>query len=145
MLIIFAPLVGFFLVWLMFRLATYALPFGVGVWSGFWLLHHDNGYLISIVGGLAAAGIVLGVGQVLFETVRTPAIRLVLVAVFALPAGIAGYNMAYNLARLAAEPGLGLTILSVVAGVSVAFVASTRIASGPASDGVRPIDARDTA
>nr|WP_265269612.1 hypothetical protein [Sphingomonas lycopersici] len=78
MLIILAPLVGLFLLWLMFRLATYALPFAVGTWSAFWLLHHGNGYMLSILGGFALAVIVLAIGQFLFDTVRSPALRVAL-------------------------------------------------------------------
>lgn len=145
MLIILAPLAGLFLLWLMVRLATYALPFAAGVWSAFWLLHHGNTHLISILGGFAAGVAVLATGQVMFATVRSPAIRFTLVGVFALPAGIAGYNLVYSLGRLAAEPGPGLTILSVMGGAGVAIVASTRLANRPAAQSVRAADAGETA
>lgn len=127
MLIILAPLVGLFLVWLMFRLATYALPFAVGTWSAFWLLHHGNGYMLSILGGFALAVIVLAIGQVLFDTVRSPAPRVALGLVFALPAGIAGYNLINGLGRLVADQGLGLTILSWGGGGVIAIIAVQRL------------------
>lgn len=131
MLILLASLAGLFMLWLMFRLATYALPFGAGIWTALWLLHHDNGYLISVVAGFALGVCVLVAGQILFDTVRSPLIRLLLAAIFALPAGVAGYNLVYNLGRLAANPGIGLTILSWIGGAAVAIAASKHLAASP--------------
>lgn len=122
---------GVFIVWLMFKLATYALPFAVGIWSGFWLLHHDNGFLISIVGGFSLAIFVLALGQILFFAARSSAVRLVLIAVFALPAGIAGYNLIYSFGRLAADPGISLTVLSATGGLFIAIAASRQLAASP--------------
>src|SRR3546814_3387163 len=62
--------------WLLFTLAIYALPFFAGVTVGMWAYGTGAGWPGSIVVGLLAAGLMLGVGQFLFAFVDRKSTRL---------------------------------------------------------------------
>src|SRR3546814_12408118 len=57
---------GLYLLWLLFRLAVYALPVASGISLAFWMRDHDYGYLAAILGGFAAGVAVLVIGPFLF-------------------------------------------------------------------------------
>lgn len=121
--------VGLYLLWLLFRLAVYALPVASGISLAFWLRDHDYGYLAAILGGFAAGVAVLVVGQFLFTAIRSPIVRLAIALLFAIPAGIAGYHAVQGVIGLAIEPGMMLSTLSWIGGVTIAFTAWIRLAS----------------
>src|SRR3546814_3063469 len=83
---------GLYLLWLLFRLAVYALPVASGISLAFWMRDHDSGYLAAILGAFAAGVAVLVIGQFLFTVIRSPIVRLAIALLFAIPAGIAGYQ-----------------------------------------------------
>lgn len=49
--LVFGLFAGLYLLWLLFRLATYALPGAAGISLAFWMRDHDYGYLAAILGG----------------------------------------------------------------------------------------------
>jgi len=61
--------IGFFC-WLLFTLAVFALPFFAGLSAGTWAWHTGAGWLVAIIVGIVAAGLTLGIGQLLFVIVR---------------------------------------------------------------------------
>lgn len=119
---------GLYLVWLVFRLAVYALPVAAGISVAFWMRDHDYGYLAAILGGFAAGVAVLVVGQFLFTLIRSPIIRLAIALLFAIPAGIAGYHAVQGVVGLAINPGAMLSSLSWIGGVTIAVTAWIRLA-----------------
>lgn len=120
---------GLYLLWLLFRLAVYALPVASGISLAFWMRDHDYGYLAAILGGFAAGVAVLVIGQFLFTVIRSPIVRLAIALLFAIPAGIAGYHAVQGVIGFAIDPGVMLSTLSWIGGVIIAVTAWIRLAS----------------
>ena len=120
---------GLYLLWLLFRLAVYALPVAAGISVAFWMRDHDYGYLSAVLGGFAAGVAVLIVGQFLFTVIRSPIVRLAIALLFAIPAGIAGYHAVQGVIGLAIDPGVMLSTLSWIGGATIAVTAWIRLAS----------------
>lgn len=120
---------GLYLLWLLFRLAVYALPVASGISLAFWMRDHDYGYLAAILGGFAAGVAVLVIGQFLFTVIRSPIVRLAIALLFAIPAGIAGYHAVQGVIGLAIDPGMMLSTLSWIGGGIIAVTAWIRLAS----------------
>src|SRR3546814_6447914 len=97
---------GLYLLWLLFRLAVYALPVASGISLAFWMRDHDYGYLAAILGGFAAGVAVLVIGPFLFKVIRSPIVRMAIALLFAIPAGIAGYHTVQGVIGLAIDQGM---------------------------------------
>ncbi|EZP68888.1 hypothetical protein BV96_04122 [Sphingomonas paucimobilis] len=119
---------GLYLLWLLFRLAVYALPVAAGISVAFWMRDHDFGYLAAL-GGFATGVVVLVVGQFLCTVIRSPIVRLAIALLFAIPAGIAGYHAVLGVIGFAIDPGVMLSTLSWIGGVIIAVTAWIRLAS----------------
>ncbi|MBO9378080.1 hypothetical protein GG804_15010 [Sphingomonas histidinilytica] len=120
---------GLYLLWLLFRLAVYALPVAAGISVAFWMRDHDYGYLAAALGGFAAGAVVLVVGQFLFTVIRSPIVRLAIALLFAIPAGIAGYHAVQGVIGFAIDPGMLLSTLSWIGGFIIAVTAWIRLTS----------------
>lgn len=127
--LVFGLFAGLYLLWLLFRLATYALPVAAGISLAFWMRDHDYGYLAAILGGFAAGVAVLIIGQFLFTIIRSPIVRLAIALLFAIPAGIAGYHAVLGVVGLAIDPGVMRSSLSWIGGGIIAVAAWIRLAS----------------
>lgn len=108
--------------WLMFTLAVYALPFWIGLSAAFWLHADNHGLLVAIIGGLAAAGLVAALGEVVFARVRSVPLRLAIGLVYTIPAGLAGFHMTSGVAALT---GAGETAALILAGLGALAVGAT--------------------
>ena len=102
--------------WLLFNLAVYALPFFVAMTVGYYLHGTDTGIIAVIVGAFLAGGFTLALGQVAFATIRSVPIRLVLGALYAIPAGLAGFHAIKGLSAIG---GAGETWALVYAGIII--------------------------
>src|SRR5580658_4777974 len=91
--------IGFFC-WLLFTLAVHALPFFAGLSAGLAAFHSGAGVIGALVVGVLAGGATLAIGQIAFATVRTPLIRALIGLLYAVPAGIAGYQASLGLAEI---------------------------------------------
>lgn len=69
------------------------------------------------------------VGQILFDTVRSPVVRLAVGSLYALPAGFAGYHAVYGVGGLILDQGVVLAMLSGIGAVLIGATAWPRIAS----------------
>ena len=85
-----------FLCWLVFTLAVNALPFFAGVSIGMLALDNGASTLGATVVGVSAAACTLIAGRFLFVASRSPVIRGLIAAVFAVPAAVAGYHVVYG-------------------------------------------------
>lgn len=133
---IFAPLilfVGLYFLWLMFNVATYALPFYAGLTTFFWLHNAGQGFVASIIFAIFAAGVTLGVGQVAFHGSASTTVRTVFAALFTLPAAVAGFQLVRGFGSLLMNDGAGLMILSAIGGIVVGAIAWTRLATPSAN------------
>ena len=116
--------------WVLFSLAVYALPFFVAVTVGHALYTSE----VSLIGAIAAAFIAgaatLILGQIAFATIRSMPIRLALGALYALPAGIAGFHAIKGLSGMGSAgetwtlvfAGIGAAIISITAWARVAVL-----------------------
>ena len=86
--LILGAVAGLYVLALLFRLASYALPVYAGLTCAFLLLRHDVGHLGAILGGLSAGIATLLTGQGLIAFVRSPLLRVGIAFLFAIPGGI---------------------------------------------------------
>ncbi|UCI05225.1 hypothetical protein [Mesorhizobium sp. B1-1-8] len=125
--------IGFFC-WLLFTLAIFALPFFSGVSTGMWAFNVGAGWLGAIVVGALAAGLTLGLGQLLLNVVRPLWARLAIALVFVAPAAIAGYHATHGIVKHAMPSATWQIVFSVVGAVAVGVTAFVRVAGMTAAD-----------
>jgi len=115
--------------WLIFNLSIYALPLFIGV-SAASLAHRTGAGLFgSAILGLIAGAMTFGVGQAAFSVTRSVLARAVLVAIFAIPAAVAGYYSTQGIVALCV-PGAGWReAFSAVGGFVIGLVAFRRLAA----------------
>lgn len=134
---------GLYMLWLLFSLAVHALPIATGISLALWMLGRGLGYPAAILGGFVGGVAVLVAGQLLLAHTRSPVIRLGIVFLFIVPAGIAGYHAVHGIAGFAIEPGAMLSLLSWVGAIMIAGTAWMQLTSqavtGPASNDVAEI------
>jgi hypothetical protein len=103
--------------------AIYALPFMVGLTAFQWVYATEAGFVMS---GLAALGAALASVALVIAVVgiaRNPAVRLFALAVFAIPAFIAGYALIYGILKNATDSAILLNSVGITAGVIVGIAA----------------------
>lgn len=104
-------------------LAIYALPFMVGLSAFQWVYATKVGFLWSGLAALTAAlaSVVLVIAVV--GIARNPAIRLIALAVFAVPAFIAGYALIYGIMKHGTDSAILLNSVGIVAGLIIGIAA----------------------
>ncbi|WP_298196671.1 hypothetical protein [Novosphingobium sp.] len=122
-LLILGAVAGLYMLALLFRLASYALPVYTGIGCAFLLLRHDYGHLAAIAGGLSAGISTLLLGQYLIALVRSPLLRSGIALLFAIPAAIAGFQAAHALGSLATDDGALLAVFGSIAALATSFSA----------------------
>ena len=118
-----------FLCWLLFSLAIYALPFFVAVTVGYYAFENGAGPIGAIAVALFAGAVALILGQVAFATIRSPTIRLTIGALYALPAGVAGFHAVKGLSETVSAGETWPLIFASISAVIVGATAWVRIAS----------------
>ncbi|WP_068077361.1 hypothetical protein [Novosphingobium lentum] len=128
--------IGFFC-WLLFTLAVFALPFFVGVSAATWAYDTGAGWLGAILVGLVAAGLTLGLGQVLLMIVQPLWARLLIALAFVAPAVLAGYHATHGIVKHTMPSEIWQMAFSIVGAIAVGVTAFFRIAgmAVPASTG----------
>ncbi len=122
---------GFYMLWLIFNLATYALPFYVGLGFCLWFHGNGHGFLPSIALGFLAGVATLTAGGILFQATGSPLIRGGIAALFAIPAGFAGYQAVHSVVGLAIANGVILSAISGIGALAIAGTAWRRITAMP--------------
>lgn len=122
------PLV-FFLCWLLFTLAVYALPVFAGVSTALWMHQGGSGIVAALLTGLAAAVATLLAGQLLFALARSALVRLAVALLFASPAAVAGYHAVHGLLALGGTPDVWRQLLAAGAALIVGGCAWGRLAA----------------
>jgi hypothetical protein len=118
---------GFFC-WLLFTLATYALPTFAGLTVGLAAFHSGAGVIGALFVGLLAGGATLALGQLTVASTRTPHIRFVLGLVYAVPAAIAGYHVVFALARIGVPGSVWQIAFAMIGAVVSGCTAFSRLA-----------------
>ena len=118
-----------FLCWLLFTLAVFALPFFAGVTAGSWGYHTGAGWLGAILVGVVAAGLTLGLGQLLLGIVRPLWARLLIALAFVAPAALAGYHATHGIVKHTMPSETWQLAFSVIGAVAVGITAFARVTS----------------
>jgi hypothetical protein len=113
---------------LLFTLAVYALPFFVAVTAGMAAFHSGAGVIGTILVAALAGGATLAIGQIVFATVRSPAIRAAVALLYAIPATMAGYSATHGLAELSMPSAMWQMIFAVIGATCVGCTAFARLA-----------------
>ena len=120
-----------------YTLATYALPLMLGFAAARFAYHTGSGLIGASFIGLIAAAAAFGLFSVLFATLRSPILRLIVALVFAAPAAIAGYALVHGVTYEAISSAIWRQIFCFGGGALVGLSALMRLAG---SSFVRKID-----
>lgn len=101
---------------LAYMLAVYALPFMLGLTAAQFAYHTCASLIGAGLVGLGAAGAAFGVLGLLFDTLRSPILRLIVALVFAAPAAIAGYALVHGLTRESVPSEIWRAIFCLIGG-----------------------------
>ncbi|WP_425105173.1 hypothetical protein [Ancylobacter sp.] len=115
-----------FLCWLLFTLAVFALPLFAGITAGTWAYGTGAGWL-GVVVGLAAARLTYALGQFLFAIVRPIWARLLIAAVFVVPAVAAGFHATHGIVKHTMPSQTWQMVFSIIGAGVVGIVAFVRI------------------
>lgn len=137
--LLFAPLIvigaiGFFC-WLLFTLAVFALPTFTGVYACIWAYHTGAGMLGAAIVGSAAAGATFGIGELLLLVVPWTWARLLIIAVYTIPAVAAGYSATHGISLMVMSSPIWQMIFSVIGAVAAGITALLRISGMTAFTG----------
>lgn len=102
-----------------YKLAIYALPF----WAGLTAAQHawvaGAGVVMSGFAAIAAALLSIALVIVVLGFTKNPVLRLVALAIFAVPAMIAGYAVVHGVAKNAIDSAIMLNLLCGVGGLFI--------------------------
>lgn len=121
------------LCWALFNLAVYALPFFVAVSAGLYLYEAEAGLMVSVAAAFIAGAATLIAGQIAFATIRSVPIRLAIGALYALPAGLAGFHAIKGLSEFGGADETWTLVFAGIGALVVGGTAWARVAalSGP--------------
>jgi hypothetical protein len=106
-----------------YNLAIYALPFMVGLSAAQFVYGAGAGLLMSGFAAISAALLAIGLVIAVLGFAKNPVLRLIALAVFAVPAAIAGYALVHGVAKNAIDPGVALTLLCGTGGFFIGIAA----------------------
>ena len=118
-----------FMIYLLFAAATYVLPIYAGLSAGFAALHANASYTSAMLLGIASALLVIMLGQMAAQLPSGHA-RFAVTLLFAVPAAIAGFQVASALLHLGGVGSWGVA-LSLAAALATGTVAAKRHQSLP--------------
>ncbi len=127
-----------FACWLLYTLATLALPMFAAVSVGLWAHAQGAGVLGALVVGMIVGVLTLLAGQLLFALLRSPLQRLAIGLLFAVPAAFAGYHAVHGVAGIGIESEPWRAALGMVGALFIGGSAWLRVAGG--GDVVRRIE-----
>jgi hypothetical protein len=113
--------------WLIFTLAVYALPFFVAVNVFMMALHGGAGILGAPLAGIAAGGMTLAIARTVFATTRSVIIRVIIAAVFAVPATLAGYQVALAMSQVGVPSLAWREVFAYIGAIFIGGTAWTRL------------------
>ncbi|CAN7653505.1 hypothetical protein HW571_08475 [Agrobacterium genomosp. 3] len=106
-----------------FNFAIYALPFMVGLTAFQHVYGTGGGFLMSGFAATVAALLSIGLVIAVLAFAKNPALRLVALAIFAVPAAIAGYALVYGITKNAIDSTIALNLLGGAGGLFIGIAA----------------------
>ena len=134
-LLIFGAIAALYLVCLAFRAAALALPLYAGLWIAVHLISRGYGHGTAILAGLAAGIFILVAARLIVALVPSGGVRAGIAALFVIPAGLAGYQLAYGIGQLLIDPGPLLVAGSAITALVVAASAANALIVPPGMEG----------
>lgn len=124
------------IVYALFTLAVYALPFFVAVTVGMYVYEAEAGFIAVLAAAFLSGAATLVLGQIAFATIRSGPVRLALGALFALPAGVAGYHAIRGLSEVGGANESWTLVFGSTGALVVGAIAWARVTvlSGPDND-----------
>ncbi len=125
---------------LVLDLLALALPLFVGFSAGMALYHHGAGVAGALLFAILAAGAMVALGQIAFNTARSAAVRGAVGLVYAVPAAMAGHYLALSLAQIViASPEWceALALAGAVAAGAACILSMARLAPPLAETGAQ--------
>lgn len=119
-----------------YTLAVYALPFMLGLTTAQFAYQTGSGLIGAGLVGLVAASVAFSILALLFDTLRSPILRLIVALMFAAPAAVAGYALVHGVTKESVPSEIWRQIFCIVGGGFVGVTALMRLAV--------PTDARST-
>lgn len=113
--------------WLLFNLAVFALPLFAGVSVGLIAMNAGAGPIGGILVGLLVGAATLVVGQLVFTSAPSRAVRLAVAALFAVPAAVAGYHATHGLAAMAIPTEGWRQAFAILGGLVIGLTALARL------------------
>lgn len=110
-----------------YNLAIYALPFMVGLTAAQYAWAAGAGLFMTGFAAIAAAlgAIALVIGVLGFA--KNPALRLIALAIFAVPAAIAGYAIVHGVTKNAVDSAIVLNLLGGTGGLFIGIAAMVNL------------------
>lgn len=108
---------------LAYNFAIYALPFMVGLTAFQYVYASEAGFLMSGLAAIGAALLSVGLVIAVLGFARNPALRLIALAIFAVPAAVAGYALVYGITKNAVDSSIALNLLGGAGGLFIGVAA----------------------
>ncbi len=112
-----------------YRLATYALPFALGLAATRFAYGSGAGIIGAGLVGLIAGMASFAVMALLFATLRTPILRIALALVVMTPAVVVGYALVHGLTAEIVPSPIWRQIFSTIGAISTGVSALARLAA----------------
>jgi hypothetical protein len=112
-----------------YTLATYALPFMMGVTAARFAYDTGSGVIGAGLVGLVAGALAFGLLVFLFASLRPPILRLLVALVFAAPAAMAGYAVVHGVTKEAVPSEIWRQIFCIIGAIFVGVSALMRLAA----------------
>jgi hypothetical protein len=112
---------------LFFTLATYALPFMLGLEVARFAYHTGSGFLGAVLVGIVAGAAVFGLAFLLLGILRSPVLQIVVALVYAAPAVVAGYALVYGITHEYVPSDIWRQLFCIAGGLFVGVSALLRL------------------
>lgn len=106
-----------------YNLAIYALAIMVGLSAAEFVYGAGTGVAMSGLAAIGAALLSIGLVIAVLGFAKNPVLRLIALAVFAVPAAIAGYTLVHGVAKNAIDSGVALNLLCGTGGFFIGIAA----------------------
>lgn len=110
-----------------FNFAVYALPFMVGLTTFQYVFASGAGFWMSALAALGAAILSVGFVLAVLGFAKNPYFRLVALALFAIPATVAGYALVYGITKNAIDSTVALNVLGGIGGLFIGGAAMAHL------------------
>lgn len=108
---------------LAYNLAIYALPFAAGLTAFRYAYAADTGLPMSALAAIGAALTSIALVIAILGFAKNPALRVVALAIFAIPAAIAGYALVHGIAKHMIDSTVVLNLLCGAGGLFIGIAA----------------------